>query len=82
MFEFEITIRRALRQAGYTGATPGGQPFGRAAYSGTPRIPAKRESRAEDWVPLSRGRTEESVLDTTQQAETLLSALPFAAACS
>ena len=28
--EFEITIRRALRQAGYTGATPGGQPFGKA----------------------------------------------------
>jgi len=29
MSEFEITIRRALRQGGYTGAIPGGQPFGR-----------------------------------------------------
>jgi hypothetical protein len=35
--ESEITIRRALRQAGYTGATPGGQPFG----------------KAEDWVPAT-----------------------------
>ena len=37
MSDFEITIRRALRQGGYTGAIPGGQPFGvpREGRSGT-----------------------------------------------
>jgi len=81
--EFEITIRRALRQAGYTGATPGGQPPARAclqqnsAHSRESGNPGQRTGS-----PLSRGRTEESVLDSTPQAETLLSALPFATACS
>src|SRR3984893_17041506 len=46
----EITFRRALRQAGYTGATPGGQPFG----------------TAEDWVPAFAGTSGKECLETAQ----------------
>ena len=54
--DFEITIRRALRQAGYTGATPGGQPFGKAGGL-DPRneVPATHSASLRAFTPVFDG---------------------------